>query len=105
MRLYLHEDSMCRSLVQALRARGVDVIAALDGGMIEREDTEHLGCAIRDEARPCSVHVQRGGFLSSTEGLSRAGKATCRDCPYAAATLLRWGATALPPQVGCEQIS
>jgi hypothetical protein len=32
------EDSMHRSLVRALRARGVDVITALDAGMIERAD-------------------------------------------------------------------
>ncbi len=36
---------MRRSLVRALRARGVDVITALDAGMIEREDAEHLDYA------------------------------------------------------------
>jgi hypothetical protein len=40
IRLYFDEDSMRRSLVRALRARGVDVITALDAGMIEREDDE-----------------------------------------------------------------
>ena len=30
IRLYLEEDSMRRSLVRALRARGIDVITALD---------------------------------------------------------------------------
>lgn len=33
---------MDRGLVRALRARGVDVITALDEGMIERSDDEHL---------------------------------------------------------------
>ena len=40
IRLYFDEDSMRRSLVRALRARGVDVITALDAGMIERDDAE-----------------------------------------------------------------
>lgn len=42
IRLYMDEDSMSRSLVRALRARGVDVTTALDEGMIERDDVEHL---------------------------------------------------------------
>ena len=42
LRLYIDEDSMDRALLRALRARRVDVITALEEGMIEREDTEHL---------------------------------------------------------------
>jgi hypothetical protein len=42
IRLYIDEDSMDRSLVHALRARGVDVVTALDERMIERSDREHL---------------------------------------------------------------
>ena len=34
-----------KDLVQAVRARGVDVITALDAGMIERADEEHLDYA------------------------------------------------------------
>jgi len=45
IRLYVDEDAMDRDLVQALRARGVDVITALDAGMIERRDEEHLDYA------------------------------------------------------------
>ena len=33
---------MDRALVAALRARGVDVFTALEVGMIERDDAEHL---------------------------------------------------------------
>ena len=36
---------MDRALVRALRARGVDVTTALDEGMIERSDAEHLDYA------------------------------------------------------------
>ena len=38
IRLYLEEDSMSHALVRALRARGVDVVTALEKGMIERDD-------------------------------------------------------------------
>ena len=38
----MDEDSMRRALVRALRARGVDVTTALDEGLIERDDAEHL---------------------------------------------------------------
>jgi len=33
---------MRRALVRELRARGVDVLTALEAGMIERNDSEHL---------------------------------------------------------------
>src|SRR5574341_1123414 len=42
IRLYLEEDSMRHALVRALRSRGVDVITALEVGMIERQDEPHL---------------------------------------------------------------
>ena len=42
IRLYVDEDAMDNDLVQALRARGVDVITALEAGKIERPDREHL---------------------------------------------------------------
>ncbi len=41
-RLYMDEDSMDRDLVLALRARGVDVVTALEAGMLERTDAEQL---------------------------------------------------------------
>ena len=42
IRLYLEEDSMRHALAQALRSRGVDVLTALEAGMIERQDAPHL---------------------------------------------------------------
>ena len=43
IRLYFDEDSMHRGLVRALRARGVDVVTALEAGMIERQDVSDRG--------------------------------------------------------------
>jgi hypothetical protein len=43
----MDEDSMSHSLVNGLRARRVDVITALDVGMIERSDLDHLEYATR----------------------------------------------------------
>jgi hypothetical protein len=45
VRLYFDEDSMRDALVRALRARGADVITALEAGMIDRDDSEHLDYA------------------------------------------------------------
>lgn len=45
IRLYFDEDGMDHDLVRALRARGVDVVTALDVGMVERPDREHLDYA------------------------------------------------------------
>jgi endonuclease V-like protein UPF0215 family len=45
LRLYLEEDSMRRALIRALRARGVDVTTALEAGMVERDDRDHLDYA------------------------------------------------------------
>jgi len=42
IRLYIDEDSMSHALVRALRSRNVDVVTALEAGMIEREDRAHL---------------------------------------------------------------
>jgi hypothetical protein len=45
IRLYLDEDAMDHDLLRALLARGMDVTTALQAGMIEREDNEHLDYA------------------------------------------------------------
>jgi hypothetical protein len=42
IRLYLDEDAMGNPLVRALRSRGVELVTALEVGMIEKEDEEHL---------------------------------------------------------------
>ena len=57
LRLYLDEDSMDHALVRALRARGVDVVTALDEGMIERGDEEHLRYAAAKGRALCTFDV------------------------------------------------
>ncbi len=42
IRLYVDEDAMARTLVQGLRARGVDLITVLDAGMSEQDDSAQL---------------------------------------------------------------
>jgi len=42
LRLYVDEDSQSRRLVQALRARGMELMTAFEAGMVERSDENHL---------------------------------------------------------------
>ena len=55
--LYFDEDSMRHSLVRALRSRGIDVITALDVGMIERPDEDHLAYATGQGRVLCSSNA------------------------------------------------
>jgi hypothetical protein len=45
IRLYFDEDSMQHALVNALRARGIDVLTALEAQRIECSDEDHLDLA------------------------------------------------------------
>ena len=47
--LYIDEDAMAHRLAQELRMRGVDVTTALNEGMVERTDGEHLEYATQRE--------------------------------------------------------
>ena len=42
IRLYLDEDAMDGNLVWALRVRGLEVVTALDAGLIQTPDLKHL---------------------------------------------------------------
>ena len=55
--LYLDEDSMDQALVRALRARGVDVLTALEAGMIERDDPDHPAYATAHGRALCTFNV------------------------------------------------
>lgn len=45
IQLYLDEDTMDADLIHALRIRGVDLVTALEQGMIRRDDADHLELA------------------------------------------------------------
>jgi len=76
IRLYMDEDSMSRSLVRALRARRVDVTTALEEGMIERSDAEHLDYATTQGRVLYSFNIADFAQLHSeylTQGKNHAG--------------------------------
>ena len=66
IRLYMDEDSMREVLVEALRARGVDVITALDAETIGWSDQEQLDYAT-EQGRCCarSISLTSTGFILS----------------------------------------
>jgi hypothetical protein len=57
IRLYFDEDSMRHALVHALRARGINVLTALEAEMIERLDEDHLAFATVQGRVLCSYNV------------------------------------------------
>jgi Domain of unknown function (DUF5615) len=92
IRLYLDEDSMRQALVQALRARGVDVITALEADMIERADEEHLDYA-----------TAQGRVLYSFN-IHGAREITRRHDPCTATALLRGRADAPSSEADDRQL-
>jgi predicted nuclease of predicted toxin-antitoxin system len=92
IRLYLDEDSMRRSLVRALRARGVDVMTALEAGMIEREDSEHLAYAAAHSRVLCTFNVADFCRLHSdylAQGKQHAGLVLMQQQHYSIGQQLR----------------
>jgi hypothetical protein len=76
IRLYLDEDTMSTALVNALRSAGIEVITALEAGMITRPDEEHLGYAAEHGLVLHSFNVKDYQQLNSRfirQGLSHAG--------------------------------
>jgi hypothetical protein len=57
IRLYIDEDSMDQSFLQALRARGVDVRTAFDDGMVGHADDEQLRWATSQQRVLYSFNV------------------------------------------------
>ena len=92
IRLYLEEDSMSHALVRGLRARGVDVATALEEGMIERDDEEHLEFAAKANRALYSFNVAdfyylHGRYLS--EGKAHAGLILTRQQQFSVGEQLR----------------
>lgn len=76
IRLYLEEDSMRHALVQGLRAQGIDVMTALEAGLIECNDQKHLDYATAHSRVLYSFNVRDFYRIHSAymaEGKSHAG--------------------------------
>lgn len=92
LRLYLEEDAMRRALVRELRARGADVLTALEAGMIERDDRDHLDYATAQGRALCSFNIRDFYRLHSiylAEGRSHAGIILVRQQGYALGEQMR----------------
>lgn len=72
IKLYLDEDAMDRDLAEALRQRGVDVLTALEAGMIACPDNDHLEFAASQDRVLYSFNV--GDFAALHFGFSTDGK-------------------------------
>jgi len=92
IRLYLDEDAMDHDLLRALLARGVDVTTALQAGMIERNDNEHLDYASGQGRVLYSFNVGDFSRLHRAylaEGRSHAGMILARQQRYSVAEQTR----------------
>jgi uncharacterized protein with PIN domain len=92
IRLYIDEDSMRSALVRALRARGVDVLTALEAGMIERSDEEHLEYAAGEGRVLYSFNVRDFYRLHQeylAKGKSHAGIILARQQRYSTGEQMR----------------
>jgi hypothetical protein len=91
-KLYIDEDSMDRDLVRALRARGVDVLTAIDADMMGRSDKDHLLFATGQERVLYSFN--RGGFFRIhtqliADGAGHAGIVLARQQHYSVGEQMR----------------
>lgn len=92
IRLYLDEDSMGHALVTALRSRGLDVTTALEDGMIDRSDGEHLAHSTRQGRVLFSFN--RGDFYQlhtqhMAEGKAHAGIILANQQQYSTGEVMR----------------
>ncbi len=92
IRLYLDEDSMDKDLVSALKARGLDVVTALERGMIRKSDDKHLDFATQEGRVLFSFN--RGDFYRLhlrylTEGKPHAGIILANQQRYSVGEVMR----------------
>ena len=83
---------MDQALVQALRARNVDVVTASDLGMIEQADSVHLDCATEQGRVLCSFNIQDYYRLHSdysAQGKPHAGIILMRQQHYTVGEQMR----------------
>jgi hypothetical protein len=88
----MDEDTMDQILVEALRARNVDVITALDAEMIEQKDREHLDYAAEHDRVLCTFNTGDYYRLHSEylrQGRTHAGIILMRQQHYSVGEQLR----------------
>lgn len=92
IRLYIDEDSMDQSFLQALRARSVDVRTAFDDGMVGHTDSEQLHWARSQQRVLYSSNVGDFYHLHTavlTAGESHAGIVLVQQQRYSAGEQMR----------------
>jgi Domain of unknown function (DUF5615) len=88
LQLYFDEDTMDKGLVTALRARGADVLTALEADMIERQDDDHLKFATANGRVLYSFNV--GDYCRlQAEGRTHAGLILAQQQHYSAGEQMR----------------
>lgn len=87
IRLYLDEDAMDGNLVWALRVRGLEVVTALDAGLIQTPDLKHLEYASLHGRTLYSFNVS--DFMSPSYIVCGGGQTSRRDHTRSATTLQR----------------
>jgi len=92
IRFYFDEDGMQRGLIEALRSQEVDVLTALEAGMIERADAEHLKFAASQQRVLYSFNVADYCRLDSefrSAGIPHAGIVLARQQQHSVGEQLR----------------
>ena len=92
VRLYIDEDAMSRALVQALRARGIDVATSFEAGLNGKPDVVQLGYACEHDrvlytfnvGDFCRLHAE---FLA--QGRSHPGIVVVYDQRYSVGEQIR----------------
>ncbi len=76
LRLYLDEDIMRGSLVQALRSQGVELVIALEANMVKQRDEAHLKYAASEGLALYSFNIKDYAVLHTnwlSQGQEHAG--------------------------------
>lgn len=92
IRFYFDEDAMDADLVEALRARGVDLETAYEAGMLEREDREQLSYATAQSRVVFTFNVGHFARLHAellARGGIHAGIVVCPQQRYAVGEEMR----------------
>jgi hypothetical protein len=91
-RLYFDEDAMTDSVVQALRARNIDVLTAEAAGLRHRLDEEHLAYAAAQGRALYSFNTGDYQALHTaylTQGMSHAGVILAQQQRYSVGEQMR----------------